>query len=497
MVIDFIEEYLQKIVTFIVGIKTVNQFLDETNDVLNVELTAKIDEAVESARTSSNNILFSYTFRFDSHDILPIITHPSDRKHFRFYWEQPSKGVSIAGLNTIWTCNGNEADYSEDVISEMELLFKNSVSMSDFPSIGPKLIGGHAFNIAAKTDSTWDGFPRSRFFLPECLATMTADGAWLTISRFVKKGMSAEKFHRELLQLCTHYQNRMPVTLPSVTRVEVDKFRDIPNESQWKQTINAVLEEIQPGEVEKVVISRSHHIKISNEFSVSSALQVLRNMYPNCTTFMYGFPGEGIFFGSTPEQLIRLNKNYIETEALAGTQARGKNMEEDRLYSETLINSHKENEEHRLVVDQIKRKLLPLLNEIEISSAPEIMKLTNVQHLKTPISGYLKNGEHILELVNILHPTPAVAGTPTDRAMNIIQNLEKNDRGWYSGPIGWFDPNGNGEFYVALRSALVKDEEAHIFAGGGIVSESIPEKEWEETELKLLPILSALTGGQI
>ena len=157
----------------------------------------------------------------------------------------------------------------------------------------------------------------------------------------------------------------------------------------------------------------------------------------------------------------------------------------------------KENEEHRIVVDQIKRKLEPLMNEIDISITPDIMKLTNVQHLKTPISGYLENVQHILELVNILHPTPAVAGTPTDRAMAIIQELENNDRGWYSGPIGWFELNGNGEFYVALRSALVKDEEAHIFAGGGIVSESIPEKEWDETELKLLPMLSALTGGQI
>ena len=137
-----------------------------------------------------------------------------------------------------------------------------------------------------------------------------------------------------------------------------------------------------------------------------------------------------------------------------------------------------------------------MVNKLDISVKPHIMKLTNVQHLKTPISGTLKSNEHILQLVDILHPTPAIAGTPTDAAMKIIKQLEKNDRGWYSGPIGWFDKYGNGEFNVALRSALVKDEEAHIFAGGGIVSESIPEKEWEETELKLLPILSALSGGE-
>ena len=116
---------------------------------------------------------------------------------------------------------------------------------------------------------------------------------------------------------------------------------------------------------------------------------------------------------------------------------------------------------------------------------------------QTPITGKLGKDEHILNLVARLHPTSAVAGTPTDKAMKIIGKMEAHDRGWYSGPIGWINSKGDGEFYVALRSALVKDGEAHIFAGGGIVSESHPDTEWEETELKLQPIISALSGGQI
>ena len=123
--------------------------------------------------------------------------------------------------------------------------------------------------------------------------------------------------------------------------------------------------------------------------------------------------------------------------------------------------------------------------------------MKNVQHLQTPITGELGQDEHILNLVARLHPTSAVAGTPTDKAMKVISEMESHDRGWYSGPIGWINSKGDGEFYVALRSALVKDEEAHIFAGGGIVSESHPDTEWEETELKLQPIISALSGGQI
>jgi len=138
-----------------------------------------------------------------------------------------------------------------------------------------------------------------------------------------------------------------------------------------------------------------------------------------------------------------------------------------------------------------------MIRNLQHPDRPQIMKLKNVQHLQTPISGELNEDVTVLDLVARLHPTSAVAGTPTKEAMEVIHKMETHDRGWYSGPIGWLDEKGDGEFYVALRSALVKDEEAHVFAGGGIVSESHPDKEWDETELKLQPILSALSGGQI
>ena len=249
--------------------------------------------------------------------------------------------------------------------------------------------------------------------------------------------------------------------------------------------------------MEKVVISRSHHVKVGRDFKAVSAMQILRDAYPNCISFCFSFPNEGIFFGSTPERLIRLKNNYVKTEALAGTIGRGNNMEEDRILAESLLDSHKEKEEHSIVREQIVRKLQPYLSDISHPKVPQIMKLKNVQHLQTPISGKLNNEMTILDLVGKLHPTSAVAGTPTSEAMKVINEMEKHDRGWYSGPIGWLDEKGDGEFYVALRSALVKDEEAHVFAGGGIVSESHPDKEWDETELKLQPILSALSGGQV
>ena len=449
------------------------------------------------ALTKQKPVLFSYSFRFDVRDILPLLTHPADKNTIRIYWTQPSRGFAYAGLGSVLTyCQSDIRDMLEmenQVLDSMRI----GISLGDNSLIGPRMIGGFAFSQYEGSDPTWKHFPRAQFHLPECLATLTDDGAWLTISRLIKPDDKEENLAENFKRTISYYKNRLPVTLPPISKVAVDKYRDVPERNAYNQTILSILSQIKPGKMEKVVISRSHHVRVGSDFQVVSAMQVMRNAYPNCISFCFSFPGEGIFFGSTPERLIRLKNGFVQTEALAGTIGRGNNMEEDRILAESILDSHKEREEHNLVLEQILRKLDPVISNIHYSDTPHIMKLKNVQHLQTSISGKLKEDATVLDLVLRLHPTSAVAGTPTLEALKIIHKMESHDRGWYSGPIGWIDKKGDGEFYVALRSALVKDEEAHVFAGGGIVSESHPDKEWDETELKLQPILSALSGGQI
>ena len=449
------------------------------------------------ALESQKSVLFSYSFRFDVRDVLPLLTHPADKNNIRIYWIHPSRGFSYAGLGSVLKYQQTDIRHMNEMKSQVIDSLHRGVSQGDNALIGPRMIGGFAFSQYEGNDPTWEHFPRAQFHLPECLATLTDDGAWLTISRLINPEDNVGNLSEAFKRTISYYENRLPVTLPPISRVSVDKYRDIPKRDEYNQTIFSVLGHIKPGEMKKVVISRSHHVKVGKDFKVVSAMQVLRDAYPNCISFCLSFPGEGIFFGSTPERLVRLNNGFVETEALAGTIGRGNNMEEDRILAEALMESHKEREEHSLVLEQIIRKLKPFITNVQYSDVPQIMKLKNVQHLQTPISGMLTKDANVLDLVSCLHPTSAVAGTPTQEAMEIIQKMENHDRGWYSGPIGWLDEQGDGEFYVALRSALVKDEEAHVFAGGGIVSESHPDKEWDETELKLQPILSALSGGQI
>ena len=172
-----------------------------------------IKKAVDKADKYKKDILFSYTFCFNTIDLLPIITHPSDRENYRFFWEKPLEGVSLVGLGSIWSSRDKK------IIDKINLLLNESVSITEFPNIGPKIIGGHAFNMNENKDKTWEGFPRSFFYLPECLVMKNDDGCWITLSQIIKKNSSEEKIYNKIIQLCSHYQNKMPVILPPVSNV--------------------------------------------------------------------------------------------------------------------------------------------------------------------------------------------------------------------------------------------------------------------------------------
>lgn len=178
--------------------------------------------------------------------------------------------------------------------------------------------------------------------------------------------------------------------------------------------------------------------------------------------------------------------------ALAGSAPRGSTPEEDRRLGEGLQVSAKERIEHAIVVDALRAALADIAPRVVVSSVPELLKLQNVQHLRTRLAVELTHPRTVLELVERLHPTPAVGGLPRDAALGWIAEREGLDRGWYGGPVGWVNRRGEGEFAVAIRSALLRGEEALLFAGCGIVADSDPDQEYAESWLKLQPMLSAL-----
>ena len=254
--------------------------------------------------------------------------------------------------------------------------------------------------------------------------------------------------------------------------------------------VAAAVAEVAGGRLDKVVLAREVTVQANRPLRQADLLGRLRALHPSCTTFAI----DGII-GATPELLLSRSGARIASVPLAGTAARSGDPDSDRRAEAALLSSAKERSEHRVVVDAITSALAPVVERLEVPDGPVIRELRNVSHLGTSITGTLAKRDRgypsALELVGLLHPTPAVAGTPVDLALDYLTKLEELDRDRYAGPVGWVDARGDGEWYLAIRSAIVEGSSARLFAGVGIVADSDPAAELAETQLKLQAFLAA------
>jgi menaquinone-specific isochorismate synthase len=225
---------------------------------------------------------------------------------------------------------------------------------------------------------------------------------------------------------------------------------------------------------------------------VDGALVYLNEHYNDCYRFLFEPRPFHAFYGATPELLAKVDGRTLTSMALAGSIRRSADPLEDAALGQQLLNSTKDRHEHELVVYSILERLAPLTDKLEIAPQPGVYKLNNIQHLYTPVRAQLLHADGILPIIDLLHPTPALGGTPRRLAMDVIRDAEPVTRGWYAAPVGWIDINMDGAFAVAIRSAVAQDRRAWLYAGAGIVADSEPQKEWEETELKFRPMLEAL-----
>ncbi|HYH47534.1 MAG TPA: isochorismate synthase [Thermoanaerobaculia bacterium] len=255
---------------------------------------------------------------------------------------------------------------------------------------------------------------------------------------------------------------------------------------EWHRLVEAIGREIARGELEKVVLARRVVVDLQREPDPALVLARLRDEAPECTRFLLRREGTS-FLGATPEWLARKHGAMLETEAVAGSMSAS-----DRQGARRLLESAKDSAEHAFVVREIVRALEPLASRLDHPAEPALHELRHVLHLRTKIVATLKDSTHLLDIVERLHPTPAVGGVPTDRALEWIRTHEPDERGWYAGPFGWFDAQGDGEMAVALRSGVVRGREAHLFVGSGIVERSAPAAEFAETRWKLAGLLAAL-----
>ncbi len=258
---------------------------------------------------------------------------------------------------------------------------------------------------------------------------------------------------------------------------------------RWEEAVAAAVARIKAGELHKVVLARDVLADASDDIDPRVLLTRLAARSPDCYTFACA----GLV-GATPELLVRREGRAVSSLVLAGTSGRGGSTADDEALSRALLNSAKNAEEHRYSVESVRDLLAPLCAELHVDAAPFLLRMADYQHLATAVSGVLAKDASALALAASLHPTAAICGTPTETALELIRELEGMDRARYSGPVGWVDARGNGEWGIALRCGEVSGRRARLFAGNGIVAGSLPDAELAETETKFRPMRRALEG---
>lgn len=268
-------------------------------------------------------------------------------------------------------------------------------------------------------------------------------------------------------------------TIDGLTKVISEFAIGSQSGSAFLKSVETALKAIAAGTIEKVVLARDLVLPIDGEPDLGAALTRLHERYPECWTYKVGN-----VFGATPEILLRARNGEVSARVLAGTAARGTDPDVDVAIADGLSHSLKNKHEHDFAVQSLVRELSPFCSSVDYQKEPFSLVLPDLWHLATDVTGKLLPNITLFDVIEKLHPTAAVAGTPTEAATQLLEELEPFDRGGYAGPVGWLSSNGSGEIAIALRGGVIEEKQIRAIAGSGIVSESIPEAELVETELK-------------
>jgi len=416
-----------------------------------------------------------------------------------FAFEQPDHGrAALAGLGETLSLQAQGPERFGIVAERWRALSAAAVSdpSEDADGGGPLAVGGFAFAPNGGSSPHWAGFEPASLSVPE-LALVRRESAGepavrLTLTALASPDDTPEHLRAALQRRLGELHSR---SLPLLDPAAVGRFQvasAMPPE-HYEAAVARAVELIAAGGIEKIVLAREVEVHAPHVYNPAALVGVLREEFPSCFVFCVG-RGEATLIAASPELLVRREGHRVSTLALAGSTRRSADPAVDDHLGEQLLRDQSYREEHAIVARRIERMLRP--HSVWVAAAPEptLVKIANIQHLATPIRAQLAAPMDALELAGLMHPTPAVGGEPLARAAPLIPALEGLDRGWYTGPVGWTDAAGDGEFCVALRCALLRGSVARCYAGNGIVAGSDPAAELAETEVKLSALLPLLAG---
>jgi menaquinone-specific isochorismate synthase len=410
------------------------------------------------------------------------------------YWARPDRDLQQLGLGEAWrtTAAGTQRfDTLSNALLQLERNWQRGHQPGS-PDPSPGVFCALAFAPDDPMTACWEGLPNSILFVPRLLLRSEAGQTSLTFTCTGKELQHAEAVLSDWSGLIDQlYQAVSASPVPH----EEDSHQAVrvtpPTDTSWTESVQRAIGSIKSGRLDKVVTARRVQVEASRSFEATKILSRLARLYPSCLLLAVKLGGNTVV-SATPERLASLRNRSIRCDALGGTTGRSQDPVQDRQLALRLLNNRKTQHEHALVVKSIQAALKPLCRQLDLPAPPAVVKLRNLQHLWTGIKGTLRTDVSLLDAARRLHPTPAVAGTPTDTARRWLQDHENLARGWYSGIVGWLQANGDGELSVLLRCAVLQGRSADLFAGAGIVADSDPQAELQETEIKLRAMLEAM-----
>jgi isochorismate synthase len=413
------------------------------------------------------------------------------------FWSRPSTALTLVGIGRAWSVAAAGPDRFTQAAAAWREVCAGLDEEADKaalagPLAGPRLLGGLGFDgRRPAAGDLWAPFGAASLVLPELLVAQQGGEAWWTASAPVDDAdrLATDSDHRYAPLLLAAARD-VEAAAAAADR-DVDLTAERPDHAEWRRLVAQMAGAVGRGRLDKVVLARRVDVHASSPLDVPVALRRLTATAPQSASYAFHRAGR-TFLGATPELLVRTVERDFQSVAIAGSTRRGADAAEDELLSTELRASAKEREEHAVVVRALRERLGSVSERLTIAPEPAVLRLPHVQHLVTDIDGTLREAVGVLALAGRIHPTPAICGEPTELAMTYIREAESFGRGWYSGPVGWVDRDGDGELMVALRCGVVDGRDLSLFAGCGIVADSDPDREWEESRTKLRGLALAL-----
>jgi menaquinone-specific isochorismate synthase len=451
---------------------------------------AFIDRWLGHAKASHQPQVVSLSFDISPVDPLVVLSQLVPHRDRHLYIENPGSGESVVGFGTalFYQTTGarrfaNVRRFIDQWRSQTRCYSAAGAANSPDETNWVRFFCAFTFFSEEERENT--AFPAATVMLPQWQLVQQGAQGVLTLNHLVTATTNAGATIDTLADQLRAVEQLRQEPWGTPLRRLAQPVQPAPEAGQrFKAAVNRALEHMTRYPVDKIVLAHALDWISAEPFQPLVSLGRLRRRYPDCHTFSLSHGDDKTFIGASPERLLSLSQGKLVTDALAGSAPRGTTPQEDDRLAQGLLHNPKERGEHSLVVEFLARQLQGVGLRPQYRQPPGVLRLSNIQHLHTPMGAMVPRHIHPLHIVEALHPTPAVAGVPTQAACDQILRFEDFDRGLYAAPLGWVGANGDSEFIVGIRSALIADTWARLYAGAGIVAGSNPDREWAEIKLK-------------